>query len=1253
MSFIKQLFSVAVVATAAYFTGGATLAYQTAAVFATSMVVSRIFGQKMPKGQDNGVRQQVPPATVNSLPIVYGDAYLGGVYVDAALSQDQKVMYHVFAISSISQNGQFSYDQTKFYYGDRLITFDATDRTKVVSLTDGNGNVDTKINGKLYINLYISNNAGTITSTNGASAPSVVMGYNSLDKKTVPSNVAWASSGRQMYNTAFAIVKLIYSADAGTTNLSPITFYARQYLNSQGVAKPGDVWYDYLTNTEYGGAVDSSLVDSASATALNNYSDQLITYTPSGGGSATQPRYRINGVLDTGTNVLDNIDKLLECCDSWMAYNAAQGQWSIVINKAESASLAFNDDNIIGEIKVSAMDINQSINQIEAKFPNSSNKDIPDYVFIQTPSGLLYPNEPVNKYTTEFTLTNNSVQAQYLANRILEQAREDLIVTITTTYEGIQANAGDVVSVTNSVYGWNAKLFRVMKVNEASMPDGSLGATLTLNEYNAQVYDDKSITSYTPAGNSNLSNIAYFGTLTAPTITDQLPNAAVPTFSVACVIPPDGQITRVTLYYTNVASPTDDDWKLWGFQTTPTSVPYTNGSTLKFVHINLPTDTYYFAFKVNNEIGESNLSNVSSSYNWLPNPSSSAVAGTFIAQFAPGSLAVPYASGTPTFTGVTPQLYGTTTGGSVDFVSAQDDTDASFVNNTWRIGGSSTTGYGDIVASGITIGNPTDGGFYALWSAPTAMSTNPATLTVPVRYKATDGTVYQGANAVQQFVYAIQGDQGNPGVSGNQHGTAYLYQWSTSIPSDPNGYSTFVWETVENTNYTGGNSWTTTIPSNPGTPSLKLWQASIGVTDLATATTTEVDWSTGFAINDVTQNGIAGAQTGYAIVYQWAVSIPSAPSGTTTYTWATGEVAAVPSGWTATPTNAPSVGYTLWQARVYLVAAADETTSTVNWSSSSISAVGYSGSAGASARLMYARIANNPNATAGTVTVSGDNRPTGSQSSAVWGASFNVTWYASDPNPSSNDSLYQSDGIYDQVNNQTVWSAPYISALKVGALSAITVNTGGLTVSDYIKAGSNPAVSGSTMSGYGSVFNSGGTFAIGNSSRNLSFNGSTLTMNGDLVVTGNIQADAITKKWVGQLENPTSLFSTASNPYITSLPSFTVSNDGKLVVICTVVFYNQSTSTNYKCQTLMTINNEGTIVEYPILYLNQTATNANFIPSGPNLTTGGSFQTYTQEQETTVTAGTTINIEFTTFTGANNTSLFLVDAYYVAMLFQR
>lgn len=586
--------------------------------FAISTIITRVFGQDQQGPQDSGTRQQVPPSNVNAIPIVYGDAYLGGTFVDAVLSTDQKTMYYVMAVSCISPNGQFSFDTSKFYYGDRLITFDGTDATKVVSLTDEAGNVDTKISGNLYINLYKSTAGGSITPINGSAAPSSVMGGSDIDAA-----LRWPSSGRQMNGLAFAIIKLNYNQDAGTTNLSPVTFYAKHYLNSTGVAKPGDVWYDYITNAAYGGAVDPAFVDSASATALNAYADQTITYTPSGGGSATQARYRMNGVLDAGQTVLSNLDKIMTCADSWMAYNAALGQWSIVINKAESVSYAFDDDNIIGEVRVSATDITQSINQVEAKFPDNGARDQPNFVNIATPSGLRYPNEPDNKYSVSYDLCNDSVQAQYLANRILEQAREDLIVSFSTTYYGIQVDAGAVVSVTNSDYGWSNKLFRVVKVNEASLPDGSLGAKLELSEYSAAVYDNFDITQYAPVPNSDLPSVSYFSPLAAPVVTATNPSSAIPNFNVSVVVPASGRVTFGELYYTTSSIPSALDFQLLSSASAIDGQPVTPGSTYVFQNQVLPTGasttaTYYFAFIVGNELTRSTRSPISAGFTWSP-----------------------------------------------------------------------------------------------------------------------------------------------------------------------------------------------------------------------------------------------------------------------------------------------------------------------------------------------------------------------------------------------------------------------------------------------------------------------------------------------------------------------------------------------------------------------------------------------------------------------------------------------------------
>jgi len=133
--------------------------------FAVSQIVTRIFTDSPESPQDNGVRLQVPPSSTNAIPIVYGDAYMGGTFVDAVLSENQKAMYYVLAVSSISPNGQFTFDTTDMYYGDRKIEFDTTDTAKVVALLDEASppNRDTKINGYLWIGLYTSTQAGVIT----------------------------------------------------------------------------------------------------------------------------------------------------------------------------------------------------------------------------------------------------------------------------------------------------------------------------------------------------------------------------------------------------------------------------------------------------------------------------------------------------------------------------------------------------------------------------------------------------------------------------------------------------------------------------------------------------------------------------------------------------------------------------------------------------------------------------------------------------------------------------------------------------------------------------------------------------------------------------------------------------------------------------------------------------------------------------------------------------------------------------------
>lgn len=165
---------------------------------------------------------------------------------------------------------------------------------------------------------------------------------------------------------------------------------------------------------------------------------------------------------------------------------------------------------------------------------------------------------------------------------------------------------------------------------------------------------------------------------------------------------------------------------------------------------------------------------------------------------------------------------------------------------------------------------------------------------------------------------------------------------------------------------------------------------------------------------------------------------------------------------------------------------------------------------GNSARIAYSKttlstLANTPT----TITTNGN---TSYPPNSSWGTG--TVWGASPLVLTAGQSLYQSNGIYNSVTDKTIWDVPYLSNLKVGSLSAISADLGTITAGSIsgasLRIGTAPAVSGSSMSGVGLQINTDGTFAMGNNSTNLSFNGQRLTLNGDIVTSANIQQGAVT-----------------------------------------------------------------------------------------------------------------------------------------------
>ncbi len=99
-------------------------------------------------------------------------------------------------------------------------------------------------------------------------------------------------------------------------------------------------------------------------------------------------------------------------------------------------------------------------------------------------------------------------------------------------------------------------------------------------------------------------------------------------------------------------------------------------------------------------------------------------------------------------------------------------------------------------------------------------------------------------------------------------------------------------------------------------------------------------------------DGVNGTRVGFLEVYQWGAAAPAAapalPTGTSTYTWATGAFTApsTPAGWRLTP-GAAVVGQTLWATSVRVSNSLTTLTSSVTWAGGSAYAVGAAGTNGA------------------------------------------------------------------------------------------------------------------------------------------------------------------------------------------------------------------------------------------------------------------------------------------------------------------
>ena len=443
-------------------------------------------------GPDPGVKIQVAPNTDNRIGVAFGKNFMSGPIIDVAITNQNDTMQYCIALSEYVEGATYTVNQ--IFFNDAKLNFPVSGANthKVSSYTDPNATTTQDWANKIRIRVY----AGSTNSADQIFPPAGTP----VNATTMMSH--WNTFGPTHYtmeNLVFAMIELDYDAENGLTGLGAMSFDVTNSIHN-----PGEVLHKYLNNSQWGAGLSNTFIDTASIlgtsnTAMKGYCDEQISYTPNTGGSTTIDRWQINGYLNTGDPVLDNIDRICKNSNIFFTYDGKQGKFKTVPNRQIPASeqanaFVLNDDNIVSKLNVSSTELFSLYNSVKVEFQDKNRKDQMNSVIVETPANERNSGEPDNELVYRAALMNNNIHAEQIANINLNQSRFGMVVTCEGDFSTLQIDAGDVVKLTNSVYGFTDKLFWVVRSRENFTPEGMITCAMTLLEYNDDVYIEATVT---------------------------------------------------------------------------------------------------------------------------------------------------------------------------------------------------------------------------------------------------------------------------------------------------------------------------------------------------------------------------------------------------------------------------------------------------------------------------------------------------------------------------------------------------------------------------------------------------------------------------------------------------------------------------------------------------------------------------------------------------------------------------------------
>ena len=238
---------------------------------------------------------------------------------------------------------------------------------------------------------------------------------------------------------------------------------------------------DYLTS-DYGlGEAASNVDDTLVSTAVNVCDQTALT-----GGK----RFTCNGAFTTGVTPIDLLSEILTSMGGLLWY--AQGKWRMKPAYWVAPTVTLNEDDLRSSIAVKTRHSRRdNYNKVRGTFRGEeTNWQVTDYPDVSNAAFTAADNGQESVVDINLPFTDNSEEARRIARIALERNRQQLTVVASFGLRAFQCQVGDVVSLTNTRFGWSAKTFEVTSWSFGLTDDNDLQVQMTLREISESVFDE-------------------------------------------------------------------------------------------------------------------------------------------------------------------------------------------------------------------------------------------------------------------------------------------------------------------------------------------------------------------------------------------------------------------------------------------------------------------------------------------------------------------------------------------------------------------------------------------------------------------------------------------------------------------------------------------------------------------------------------------------------------------------------------------